>query len=153
MNELLSETIRIHCKACGKRDVNARLREISYNVGPFGFTIGKEYYARCDECGTEMMIVGLPADQIPMQSADDLETHLIAPASSRGAVRAAFALVLCWFPVLGFWLALKAYRMNRDTHGFPKLISISALIVSTPFTLGPVIAIPIIIVALLLHLF
>lgn len=89
-----------------------------------------------------MMIVGLNADQIPPLSADELEPHLIAPASNRGAVRAAFALILCWFPVVGFWLALKAYHINRDSHGFPKLISIAALIVATPFTLGLVIAIP-----------
>lgn len=86
------EAIQVHCKACGKRDVPAHAREEAWRK--YGFTIAREYYARCQECGQDMMIVGLKADEIVRCTADELETHLIGPASARGAVLTALALVL-----------------------------------------------------------
>ena len=144
--------VRIHCKACQDRDVSATLREETWRLQPFGIVLGREYYVKCSKCGKEMMIVGLKPDNLRDRTADELDEYLVGPASTKGAVLATIAVVACWVPLLGFWLSLKSYRMNRRSHGLPKLASLAALIVSTPFAfagLAAVVIIPIMILAAL----
>ncbi|MEQ9408979.1 MAG: hypothetical protein RIK87_14680 [Fuerstiella sp.] len=63
---------------------------------------------------------------------------------------AAIALLTCFLPIIGFLLARKAWKLNRNAHGLSKQASMAALIVSTPMLISGLFALILIPVLLLL---
>lgn len=150
MSDAIQQTTVIHCPVCQERNVLATLREIVWYLGPTGWVLGRECYARCSRCGKESMFYGVTLADVFGQTADELSTHLVGPASASAQRMAAIALLTCFLPIIGFLLARKAWKLNRNAHGLSKQASMAALIVSTPMLISGLFALILIPVLLLL---
>lgn len=150
MSDANDLTTAIHCPACHERDVLATLREDVWYLGPTAWVLGRECYARCSRCGKESMFYGVTLAEVFGQTADELSAHLVGPASARAQTMAAIALLTCFLPIIGFLLARKAWRLNRNAHGLSKQTSMAALVVSIPMLISGLFALILIPILLLL---
>ena len=151
MNRSEYPTTVIHCPACHERDVTATLREDVWVWEITGWVFGRECYAKCSRCGKESMFYGVTLADVHGKTPDELSARLVGPASPQGQGMAGIAVLTCFLPIIGFVLARRAWRLNRDVHGLSKQASMAALVVSISMLIGGLSALIIIPILLLLE--
>lgn len=130
--------VHVVCPICSADSENSVTYEIEWTE--LGFVIGRERFVRCSFCSGESMLVGFKGDLFSA-SRDEVSRFLVPPAGMSDRIIVTFALLLCWLPFLGFWLALKSWRRLRRTHGVPRCAAIASLWVSGFFSVSALMAI------------
>jgi hypothetical protein len=129
--------LRFNCPVCKATLVDAAYFELHWTLG--WIPLGRERFLRCGFCEQESMLKA-SAPEVTKISTGDWSNFLIPPSGTEGIFLATRAILFFWVPLIGFWLSTRAFRMTVNTHGLPKLVSISALIMSLLFTGGFIMA-------------
>ncbi len=131
-------TIRIHCPACGARDVPATIIEHREHVTEFAVvTVATHttWWVQCSNCKATLYSK-LNGAQLETKTADELVGLVYYRVSFVHQFLAIAAVALSFTPGLGTLLAAVAWVVNRKTKGWPRKLSKLAFIMSFVFLGG-----------------
>jgi hypothetical protein len=120
----------LNCHACGP-DLPANTYQLEEKMGVFFIPLitQRRTYVECSECGAAWL-TRLPLAELGQYSAEELTPHLKKPVSFVVKFIALASLLLFWVPLVGFALSVIGLLASYWTGGWPKRVSLIALVLA-----------------------
>jgi len=118
-------TTRIHCPACGRRDVEAQIVEHSEKVMQavvVHVSTHTTWWVVCSACKTRLYSK-LSGAELKQKTADQLVGVVVPRVSLVRQFFAVASVLLAIMPFVGIGMGIIAYLVNRKYPGWPRTVS------------------------------
>lgn len=127
----VSANLRINCPRCGAKETRAVCYTVREVLGLIVWH--KTHWVKCLACGTELYS-RLPPKDLAGLPPDVLEGVVVFRRSFVARTVTLLAVLLFWTPLVGLMVSALAVILNWRSGGWPKRLSLIALVISALLT-------------------